>query len=344
MPVSLHPDKHATPNAKDVFEIMTQKSIQEDNAVGFLGRLETHDNLWLRYAVRRREGGAESGSVILLGGRSEFIEKHAETTRELNQRSFDVYSLDWRGQGLSSRMLPNRRKGFVHSYGDYIRDMARFVDTVVEPRAVTPIVILAHSMGGHIALRYLRNHPGTADRAILLSPMFDILTWPFPRVFAKLLARWAVKRGFEHAYAIGSGDRFPSQDKFEGNRLTSDPDRFLDEKRAVEKNPDLALGGVTYGWLSATFDSIETIAQPGYAEKISTPLLIVSAGSDRIVCRAAQKRLCAGLKHCRLVVIPGARHEILKETDAVRSAFWKAFDRFTGAAAALRRDGRNDAL
>ncbi|MGD2151177.1 MAG: alpha/beta hydrolase [Desulfobacterales bacterium] len=118
-------------------------------------------------------------------------------------------------------------------------------------------------------------------------------------------------------------------ERFKGNRLTSDPERFLDENKAISENPDLALGGVTYGWLSATFDSIDILIDPGFAKKITTPILIVSAGCDRIVSVNAQKTICSLLSHCRFTEIAGARHEILKETDAVRSVFWNEFDRFT---------------
>jgi alpha-beta hydrolase superfamily lysophospholipase len=55
----------------------------------------------------------------------------------------------------------------------------------------------------------------------------------------------------------------------------------------------------------------------------------VNAGSDKIVSVSAQQSMCSKLRQCRSIVIPGARHEILKETDASRSIFWNEFDQFT---------------
>jgi lysophospholipase len=55
---------------------------------------------------------------------------------------------------------------------------------------------------------------------------------------------------------------------------------------------------------------------------------MVAAGADRVVSLAAQRSACRRLPNCRLLVLAGARHEILMETDAIRSRFWEAFDAF----------------
>jgi lysophospholipase len=299
----------------------------QENKSRFYDIMTTSDNQYIRYGIWHSHNEKKRGSVILLNGRKEFMEKHAETTGELNQRGFDVYSLDWRGQGLSSRMLANRHKGFIKNFDSYINDLNLFFRKIVQPKGSIPLVILAHSMGGHIALRFIHEYPKIADKVVLVSPMIDILTWPLPGWLVRLIVRVAIKVGLDHMYIIGSGDY--TVERFKGNRLTSDPERFRDENKAILENSDLALGGVTYGWLSATFDSIDILTDPGFAKKITTPILIVSAGCDRVVSVNAQKTICSLLPHCRFTEITGARHEILKETDAVRSIFWNEFDRFT---------------
>jgi lysophospholipase len=55
---------------------------------------------------------------------------------------------------------------------------------------------------------------------------------------------------------------------------------------------------------------------------------MVIAGNDKIVSIQAQKKICTNLPNCKLKEIPDARHEILKETDTVRSIFWREFKRF----------------
>ena len=294
------------------------------------GFMATPDGYTIRYGIWHCQKVERRGSILLLGGRREFMEKYEETIGELNQRGFDVYSFDWRGQGLSSRLLDNRHKGFIDSYDTYLQDLHLFFNTKVEPSAVSPLIILGHSMGGHIALRFIHGHPDVADQVVLTSPMVNILTSPVPRGLIRFVAWCAVKAGLKHIYALGSGDYDPDE-KFERNWLTSDSERFMDEKTKIAKNPDLTLGGITYGWLSATFESIDRTHDSGFAEKITTPTLIISAGDDKIVSNDAQRRISNLLKHCRVTEISGARHEILVETDAVRSVFWDQFDRFTNA-------------
>ncbi|MGD8970467.1 MAG: alpha/beta hydrolase [Desulfobacterales bacterium] len=307
-----------------------------DGANVRIGYFTTADGTSIRNGLWSPERKIPRGSVVLLSGRKEFLEKYTETAADLNQRGFAVFGFDWRGQGLSSRMLPDRLKGFVRNYDDYVRDLEDFFQRIVQPEAVRPIYVLAHSMGGHVALRYLHRQPAGIDKAVLVAPMLDINTKPFPRWMVRGLT-WLVRNiGSEEALVPGSDKRTNIDRPFEGNVLTSDPRRFAVEKNAVVQNPDLALGGVTFAWLTATLASIACIHRPGYLEGVRTPVLMLAAGADRVVSVAAQESACRRLPKCRLLEIAEARHEILMEIDAIRSRFWEAFDAFIADQAAHR--------
>ena len=297
---------------------------------------KTQDHISIRYGIWPCKKEKKCGTVILLGGRKDFMEKYLETIGELNHRGFDVYSFDWRGQGLSTRMLSDRRKGFVKSYEDYINDLVLFYRQIVNPNAVPPLIIFAHSMGSHIALRFLHDYPAAIDKAVFESPMFGIHISAFNNKVAIFTVWLANKLGLECAYAIGSNYYSNHADKFAGNRVTSDPERFMDEKNAIIEDPDLALGGVTYGWLAATFESTDILMNPDYLAEITTPILIAGAGLDRIVSVKAQKTVCSQIKNCKFVLIPDALHEIFKETDSIQSIFWSEVDRFISQSASLR--------
>jgi lysophospholipase len=292
------------------------------------GTFFTADGLSIRYGIWSAEEGRFCGSVLLLNGRKEFLEKYAETIADLNRRGFDVFSFDWRGQGLSSRLLPDRLKGHVGSYADYLQDLNQFVEQFVLPAGKRPLIILAHSMGAHIALRFLRQHPSRVDRAVLTSPMVDIRTAPYPRRLAEVLARCALAFGMTERYLPGAAGRNALRRPFEGNPLTSDPRRFAVERDTVVRNPDLALGGPTFGWLAATLESIHLTQREGFLETISVPLLMVAAGRDAVVCETSQRRACSRMQRCRFFLLEEALHEVLMECDRMRSAFWEIFDRF----------------
>ena len=84
-----------------------------DHAV--TGTIKTPDGVTLRFA-RWDPPPGRKGTVVLLQGRAEYIEKYYETVRDLQSRGFAVATFDWRGQGLSDRALADRQKGHVRSF------------------------------------------------------------------------------------------------------------------------------------------------------------------------------------------------------------------------------------
>jgi len=57
------------------------------------------------------------------------------------------------------------------------------------------------------------------------------------------------------------------------------------------------------------------------------PLLLLSAGGDRLVDPHGHAALAARLKRGEHLTIAEARHEIMMEIDPIRARFWQAFDR-----------------
>jgi len=289
---------------------------------------QTNDGIKIRFKTFACQSAACKGTVVLLSGRSEFIEKYLETVDDLIKRHFDVFTFDWRGQGLSDRLLPNRHKGYVASYDDYLEDLNIFMDTIVKPKAKQPIIFLAHSMGAHITLRYLHDYPKVVDRAVLTSPLIDIPGPEWLKQVLRLLVHLVTQLGFKTRYATRSMNFDPTKKHFLGNQLTNDRRRFQDTIDKILTNPNLAVGGVTFGWLSAMFASIRQMSAKNFCQHITTPILILSAGSDTIVSTKHHQIVCQRLPNCRLITISGALHEILIETDAVREKIWVQFDDF----------------
>ncbi len=287
------------------------------------------DGLSIRWGYAAANVSPARGTVLFLNGRTEYMEKYAEVFEELTERHFTVYSLDWRGQGLSDRLLPDSQKGHVNDFEDYLRDLEQLMAIAHHHGGSPPYILLGHSMGGHLALRFLERHLDQFARGILTAPMIDI---QIPKLLPRRLLRWlaaaVMRRGRSDQYAIGSGGYGARDRRFEGNPLTSDRVRFQRNVDLIARDPRLALGGVTYGWLSAALQSIDYLNAPVFARTLAVPLLIVTAAEDRIVSRCAQKAFCRRAPDCRQVLIEGARHELLVETDPRRDQFWQAFDRF----------------
>lgn len=306
-----------------------------DNPVppgGVFRWLQREDATGLRYALWRGgvgDGAARlRGSVVIVPGRTEFIEKYFEVISELIERDFAVAILDIRGQGLSSRALPDRRKGHVDDFEDYDGDLDAWMTQVVVSELPPPFTLLAHSMGGNIALRYLQRHGEVFDRTVLTSPMTGLRLEPLLPSIAEMMVRTSTFFLGSHAY-LPAGDRTdPLAERFERNVVTRDRRRFQRTLSLLQSEPKLALGSPTLGWLDAAMKSIRYMMTSQNTQSISTPILLLSAANDKIVDIRSHAKLAALLSHCERVTIDGSEHEMLMETDDKRAQFWAAFDRF----------------
>ena len=116
-----------------------------------VGTVKTSDGVILRFA-RWEPPPGRKGTLCVFPGRTEFIEKYFEVVRDARARGFAVAILDWCGQGLSERALPNGRKGHVYDFSEYHRDLEAFVKEVVLPDCPPPLFAIGHSMGGSVML------------------------------------------------------------------------------------------------------------------------------------------------------------------------------------------------
>lgn len=314
------------------------------------GDVEAADGARLRYAHWRAPEERRQGSILYLNGRTEFIEKTMEVYAILWKSGFDLWTFDWRGQGLSTRKLADREKGHVTDYQLYLDDLHRFVSEVTDlQRSGGKTLMLGHSMGGHLGLRYLHDRPGLFDAAVFSAPMIDIAVNREP---LRRLNALIVRLGYGESYALGTGRfRFvyqnPKQPSDHGEiadyrarierfaLLTHDARKFRDIERSIRDNRDLAVGGPTAAWLRATFQSIALTWSKGYAEAIETPVLMIGGGRDKVVLTARQEAMARRLPNGRFHALPKAAHELLVECDDVRAEFFERFAAFAGVSITL---------
>ena len=204
----------------------------------------------LRAALFPAKGTAR-GSVILSGGRTEPIEKYFETAGELTSRGFVVLCHDWRGQGLSQRLLPDRLKGHAAGADDYVADYAALI-AAVETRLPKPWIAVGHSMGGCLTALVLARGETRMAGAVLSAPMLGLHTTPLPAPVARLGASTLTAIGLGARGTPGGGPVAT----FETNTLTHDPARYARNVGMVDAHPDLALGPPTWSWLAFAFGAI----------------------------------------------------------------------------------------
>jgi lysophospholipase len=292
--------------------------------------ISARDGTRLRTAVFEPEKKSRR-LCVLLSGQTEFIEKYFEVIGELNQRGFVVATFDWRGQGGSARALPDPLKAHVGAFAEYDDDLSSFMEQVATPLSPAPPLLLAHSMGGHIALRALHDQPGRFRAAVLSAPMLGVSTRGYPMALVRTVTALQFHGGKHKAFAWGMARRDPFLVDFASQLCTTDVQRFARTQDFLLQHPAIRLAGPTWGWVEAAYRSMKTLNGPGYAEAIKTPVLIFGAGHDRIVLTDATRAFAARLPHGRYVELEDSEHEMLMERDAIRHRFWWHFDAFAEA-------------
>lgn len=292
-----------------------------------LGVLKTHDGQDLRYTVTPASGRPLKGTVVILQGRNEFIEKYFETTVDLSGRGFAVASFDWRGQGGSTRLIRAQDRGYVRSFDDYVNDLERFFNEVLLPDCRAPYYILGHSSGALTALLASPKLANRVRRMVLVAPLLELTgNGPHARL-AHFLTHMLTLIGLGSLH-VTNGPRQGEMPPFENNNLTSDRKRFQRNAELLKHAPELGSGRPTAAWVSAATKAMQQVQEPGFVDRIRIPTLIVAAGADRVVSTPAIENFCRRLRLGNLITIDGARHEILQEADYYREQLLAAFDAF----------------
>jgi lysophospholipase len=287
------------------------------------GYVATPNGRRLRYAIARPKGPSR-GTVLLLPGRNECAEKYFETMGDLTARAFTVLTFDWRGQGGSDRLLKNPQKGHVSRLDHYYADFEIIFRNVALPDCPGPYVILAHSLGALVALRYMPRLANRIERIVCSAPLIGLPARGSAIGMVAAAMRWTGmgRLSLRRLKRLGPDWNIAT------NPLTSDPARFQRNRALVETAPHLSVNALTAGWLHAAFRAMRRLENADFIAGLHVPTLIVTAGADRVVDTAAAERLAWRMRSGHLLSIPHARHELLQERDEFRAPFLAAFEGF----------------
>ncbi|TDH35071.1 alpha/beta hydrolase [Pseudohoeflea suaedae] len=305
------PTLHATPD----------NPVPENHVVGYF---ETRDKRRLRYAVFKSETRIAKGTIVLLHGRNEYIEKYFETIRHFTGLGFWVATFDWRGQGGSDRLLKRPLRGHVNRFSDFEDDLSIFLETIVLPETRLPFLMVAHSMGGLIALSAAPTLANRIDRLICLAPFLELSNQRVGVGVIHFMCRMLTILGL--GWVTFERDAFPRP--FEGNVLTSDAARFRRNQKIYEAWPDLRVGPPTARWIAAMLSAIRTVGRVRHLDRIQVPTLLIAAGADTIVSQRAIETVANRFRAGHMLTIDGARHELLQEADRYRIQTLAAIDAF----------------
>lgn len=262
--------------------------------------------VWLRGADgalvhyhNREAGPVARGVCVIVHGMGEHLGKYAEWTAFAMDRGYHVTGHDQRGHGRT----PGRRGDFA--FDDLVDDLERCVGVSADLYPGLPVFVLAHSLGGLVALAYASRRPHGALAGMAVSGPLLALAERVP-----VWVDWGVRSLARVA------PRMPLPRRSDPERLTRDPDRI-----AAMRGDDLRHRRITPRALLDIQTAMERVRTT--PEKVEIPLLFLVARADAVVSGADTLAYASFVSSTDVTVeqFPGAYHELMN--DLGRKAVFK---------------------
>ena len=284
--------------------------------------MQDNKNIRLAYWQLPKTNKECRGTVLLQQGHNEFIEKYYETIQDLIDRNFNVISFDWRGQGMSDRMINNKNKQYVEDFSIHCQDLTFIINEIIYNKFPKPLIGIGHSMGGHLLLLSQENNQDKFSSIILSAPMLGFKYEKLLFLISNLIMYFTDKESYFYLSKPNMGKETP----FEQNDLTSDYKRYERTQKLVRKKNQIRLWGVTNAWVNAAKNSLLKIRKKKWLTKIDVSVCIVNPLNDRVVCPKETIKMAKKLNNCKIINVKDCEHEILMEKDQLRAIFWRVFD------------------
>ena len=267
------------------------------------------------------------GSLLFLPGRGDYYEKYLETLDHWARRGWRVTALDWRGQGGSGRLGIDSATGHVKDFALWLADLAAFWGTW---RGVGngPNIVVAHSMGGQLALRAAAEDLIDPAALVLAAPMLGLarrVPGAAMHQVSRAMAAWGDDRRPAWKWKQEPGDTLAWRMRM----LTHDAERYADEVWWRAHRPELAMGPGSWRWVERAYASMRGLERAGVLERVTIPTIIIASSGDRLVSYSAIERAARRITRAELVRFGDeAAHEILRESDPVRDKALRRIDDF----------------
>jgi lysophospholipase len=156
------------------------------------------------------------------------------------------------------------------------------------------------------------------DGLVLAAPFFGLGGPAAVKTAALGVAPFQVARGRSADFAWGQTPYGTVQRRPERQLLlTGSRAHFEDEGLWVEARPELATGGVSWGWINA-FGVSRRALEALPLEKLDLPVLMLLAAREKLVDNKAAIRIATRMPDCNTHIVPAAAHELLREAEPAR--------------------------
>lgn len=259
--------------------------------------LTAPDGTQLVYDVFEPDRAPPRAAVLMLHGWSDHAARWAHVGQRLRAAGLAAYFLDIRGHGRSGG-----RRGHLSRFSQLLGDLQAFRRAVRLSARVVPQVLLGHSFGGLVTLRYLETQPGDPVAAAVVSGPWLGLATPPPawklllgRVLADLWPTLAVPADID------------------ADHLSRDPA----VNAAYARDPAVHDVMTPGAWSEILWAQRAVVAD---GHRIECPVLFLLAGDDRVVDTHLARAFADSLKgEVQVRWYPEMYHEILNDPQADRA-------------------------
>jgi alpha-beta hydrolase superfamily lysophospholipase len=248
--------------------------------------------------------GTPRGAVQLTHGMGEHVRRYGALARALTGAGLVVYGQDHRGHGATARSEEELGQLGPDGWTQLVDDVDLLVSLIREEQPGLPLVLLGHSMGSFAVQQYLLKHSDRVDAVVLtgttaldqLEPALDL---------DKPIDLAAFNAAFE-----------PARTEFDWlSRDEAIVDAYIADPRCGF--------GIDSDAGKGMFAGARRMADPGQVTAIrpDLPLYIAAGELDPVNANLAllhvlvDRYRAAGLTDVTVRTYPGARHEILNETN-----------------------------
>ena len=267
-------------------------------------RVPSSDGLQIA-TYRWEPEGAPRGVVTLVHGMGEHVRRGGYTrlAEALVAAGYAVQAHDHRGSGKSAESIEAQGQIGADGWTKLVDDIGVVVDAAAQWQPDLPVIVFAHSMGSFAAQQWVLDHStdiaalilsGTAlldvvAQNIDLSQGLDLSLFNAPFEY-RTGFEWLTRDTHEVDLYVGSDQCGFGLDDAAGGAMFAGGAAVADPQRLASIRPDLPV-----------------LIEVGDADPVNLGLAAVAPMVERFG--------AAGVKNVTLKVWPGARHEILNETN-----------------------------
>ena len=289
----------------------------------YAGSVRGH--LWL--AQSSQTVSKQAPKFLILPGFTEFCEKYAHVAAKMVALGYDCLLIDWPGQGLSGHHGSTDLMVHCDKFAHHITALESLIKQAGWHRQT--VHILAHSMGGHLALL-------ASDR---LADRIGTVAMSAPMIVPRPKPRWLIGGLGVVLGAMGRHKHYPPfetvpsvekvRQSFHNNMLTNDEAGHAWQTYWFDQMPHLRRYGASVGWVREAYRSADHyVANKRFLERLSMPMLLMAAEQEQVVSNAEIALAAAHLPNADYVMIKQAKHELFNETLPVDKIVWDHLTRF----------------